>query len=199
MGLVHTLVAEVLGELIDSAEAAYDEALEVEFVGYTQVQGDVQGVMMGDEGAGSGTSGDALEDGGFHLEAAGGVEVLAHGGDYLGALHEGILHLRVDYKVHIALAVTHFRIGESIVHHAVHFLHYRKHAEALAQEGELLHVDAELTCLGDEGVALDSHHVADIEQALPDGIVHSLVLAGADFVALDVDLYAAGLVLQLGK
>ena len=41
VGLVHTLVAEVLGKLVDAGEASDDESLEVELVGDTQVQGDV--------------------------------------------------------------------------------------------------------------------------------------------------------------
>ncbi len=155
--------------------------------------------MMRDEGACGSASGDALEDGGLHLEAAGGIEVLTHGGHDLGALDEGVFHLRIDDKVYIALAVAHFRVGECIVHHAVHFLHDREHAEALAEHREFLDVDAELAGLGDEGVSLDADYIAYVEELLPHGVVHGLVFAGADFVPLDVDLDAAALVLKFAE
>ena len=199
VGLVHALVAEVLREFVHSAEAAHDEALEVEFVRNTQIQRNIQRVMMGDEGAGGGSTGDALEDRCLNLEAAGLIEVLAHGGDDLRTLDEGVLHLRIDNEVDIALTVAHFGIGESVVHHSVDFLHDGKHAQRLAEQGKFLGMDAELAGLGDEGVALDSHHVTDVEEFLPHGVVHGLVLARADFVALDVNLDAAGLVLEFSE
>ena len=41
MRTVHTLVAEVTAELIDTLEAPYDETLEIELIGDTQIEGDV--------------------------------------------------------------------------------------------------------------------------------------------------------------
>ena len=58
VGAVHTLVAEVLGELIHTLKATHDKALQVELIGNTQVQGDVQCVMVGDEGACCRSTGD---------------------------------------------------------------------------------------------------------------------------------------------
>ena len=58
-------------------------------------------------------------------------------------------------------------------------------------------MDGELARLGDEGETLDPHEVADVQEFLEDGVVQGLVLAGADFVPLDVDLDAARRVLQL--
>ena len=60
-------------------------------------------------------------------------------------------------------------------------------------------MDAQLAGLGDEGIALDSNHISYIEQFLPHCIIHGLVLTGADFVALYVNLDAAALVLQFGE
>ena len=151
---------------------------------------------MGNEGAGRSASGNILEDRGLYLEAAGGVEVLAHGGDDLRPLYEGVLHLGIHDQIDIALAVTHLGIGKSVVHHAVNLLYDGEHPQALAQHGELLHMDAELAGLGDESKALDTHHVADVHQLLPHGVVHVFVFTGTDLVALDIDLDAAGLVLQ---
>ena len=84
---VHTLVAEVLGELVDAFEAAHDEALEVKFVGDAQVEGDVERVVVGYEGACRSSAGDALQNGGFHLHVAVFVEVVAHGVEQIGRAH----------------------------------------------------------------------------------------------------------------
>ena len=80
---------------------------------------------------------------------------------------------------------------------AVGLLDDREHAQRLAQQRQFLRVDAELAGLGNEGEALDAHDVADVEQLLENGIVHRLVLAGADLIAFDIDLDAAGFVLKL--
>ena len=58
---------------------------------------------------------------------------------------------------------------------------------------------AKLACLGDEGVTLDPHDVPDVEEFLPNGVVHGLVLAGADLVPLDIDLDPSGGVLDLSE
>ena len=76
-------------------------------------------------------------------------------------------------------------------------LHDGQHAEGLAQHGEFLGVDGQLARLGEEGKALDSHEVADIQQLLEHRIVERLVLAGANLVTLHIDLDTAFAVLQL--
>ncbi len=197
MRLVHPLVAEVLGEFIYPVVSSHDQSLEVEFVGDSQIERDVQRVVVGDERTGGRASRYALQDRGLHFEAAGLVEVPSHRGDDFRPLDEHLPDLGIDDEVHVSLAVAEFRVGDRIEHLTVHLLHYRKHFQRFAQQGEFLGVHAELACLGDEGEALDPHYVADVEELLPDGVVHRLVLEGADFIALDVYLYPAGAVLQL--
>ena len=155
--------------------------------------------MRGDERTGGGTSRDALEYRGLDLETAGGVEVLAHRGYDLRPLDEGLLYLRVHNEVHIPLAVAEFRVREGVENLSVLLFDYRKHAQGLAQQGELLYVDGKLAGLGDEGETLDAHDVAYVEEFLEDCVVHSLVLARADLVAVDVNLYASALVLNFSK
>ena len=199
VGAVHTLVAEVAAELIHSGEATHDEALEVELVGDAEVEVDVERVVVGDEGACSGAAGDALQHGGVHLEVALLVEVGTHLVHYLGTLHEDVAHLRVDDEVDVALAVAQLGVAEGVVDHAVLLLDDGQGAQALAEDGEALHMDGGLAHLGDEDVAGDADDVADVEQAFEDGVVEGLVVAGAYLVALDVELYAAGVVLQLDE
>ena len=198
MGAVHTLVAKVLGELIHAIEASDNQPLEVELVGDPQVERDVKGIVMGDKRPGSGTSGDRLKDRGLHLEAAVLIEILAHGGDYLGPLLESLLNLRIDDQVDIAHAVAQLRIVETVVDCAVSVgLDYRKHAQALAENGESLGVDGELAGLGDESITGNADYVTYVQQFLENGVVHGFVLVRADLVSLDIDLDAAFGVLKL--
>ena len=127
--LVHALVTEVLGELVDAVVAAYDQPLKVQLVCDSHVQVYVQCIMVRDEWAGGGASRNRLQDRGLDLQAASLVEIFTHGVDYLGPLHEHIAHLRVHYQVYVSLAIAHLRVCESIVYHSVYFLHDRQHAQ----------------------------------------------------------------------
>ena len=101
--------------------------------------------------------------------------------------------------VHVPHAVAELGVGECVVDLALLLLDYREHPQGLGEDGQALGVYGELAGLGDEGVALDAHEVADVEELLEDGVVHGLVLAGADLVALDIDLNPAFGVLQLDE
>ena len=188
VGLVHTLVAEVFGELIDTVVAAYNQPLEVEFVGDSHIEVDVEGVVVGDERTGRGASRNGLKDRGLDLKAAGVVEIFPHRGDNLRPLDEHVFHLRVHDEIHVPLTVAELRIGERVIDDSVNLLHDRKNPQRLAQNGKFLGMNTELAGLGDESEALDADDVTDVKQLLPDCVVHRLVLARADLVSLDVDL-----------
>ena len=108
-------------------------------------------------------------------------------------------YLRVHDEIHVPLAVAELRVGEGVEYLPVLLLDDRENLEGLAQEGQLLGVYAELACLGDEGEALDADDVTDVEKLLPDGVVHGLVFARANLVALDIDLDSPRAVLQLAE
>ena len=65
---VHSLVAEVFGELVDALEAAYNEAFEIQFIGNTQVKRYIQSIVMGYKRTGSCTTRYWLQYGGFDLD-----------------------------------------------------------------------------------------------------------------------------------
>ena len=67
---VHALVAEDAADLIHPLQAADDEPLQVQLGGDAHVHVDVQGVVVGDEGAGGGAAGDGVQHGGLHLHVA---------------------------------------------------------------------------------------------------------------------------------
>ena len=155
--------------------------------------------MMGDERSCGSSSRNALQDRSLHLEASRLVEILPHRGDDLRPLDKDILYLRIHDKVHVSLPVAQLRVCECIKYLTVSGFYNRKHFEGLAQEGEFLCVDAQLSGLGDECKTLDSYDVTDVEQTLPNSVVHSLVLSRADFVSLDINLNPSGLVLQFAE
>ena len=114
MRAVHTFVAEVTAELIHTLEAPDDEALQIKLVGDTQIERDIQRVVMRDEGARSSTARDRLQYGRIDLDVATFVEELAHRIEDLRTLEEDILDMAIDDEVNIALAEAELRISEAV-------------------------------------------------------------------------------------
>ena len=114
MRAVHTFVAEVTAELIHTLEAPDDETLQIKFVGDTQIERDIQRVVMRDEGARSSTARDRLQYGRIDLDVATLVEELAHRIEDLRTLEEDILNMAIDDEVNIALAEAELRISEAV-------------------------------------------------------------------------------------
>ena len=199
VGAVHTLVAEVLGELVYPLEAAHDEAFEVELVGNTQVERNVEGVVVRDEGPGGGTAGNRLQNRGLDLQIAAGVEILAHRGVDLRTFDENIFYSLVYYQVDVALAVTQFGVFERVVGHAVFHLDDRQRAQRFGEYRQFLGVYGDFARLCAEYETADTHEVANIEQLLEYRVVQLLIFAGAKVVARDIYLDAAHRVLQLDK
>ncbi len=200
VGAIHAFVAEHFSELIDTVEASDDESFEVELVGDAQIEGDVEGVVMRFKGAGCGAAVDGLEDGRFHFEPAVLVEVVAHGLDEFAALFEDFADFGIDDEVHIALAVAEFGVGEGIVNIAF-FIAFDdgQGAQRFAEELELIHMYGGFPGFGFEDAAFYADDVAEVEQFFEDGIVEGFVFARAYLIAIDVELDAAGFVLQHGK
>ena len=89
-------MAEVLADFIHALKAAHDEAFEIELCGDAQVEVYVERIVVSDEGACAGTSGNGLQDGGFHLGVAGLVKHLSHGFDDDAAFEEDIFDAGID-------------------------------------------------------------------------------------------------------
>ena len=114
MRAVHTFIAEVTAELIHTLEAPDDETLQIKLVGDTQIERDIQRVVMRDEGARSSTARDRLQDGRIDLDVATLIEELAHRIEDLRTLEEDILDMAIDDEVNIALAEAELRISEAV-------------------------------------------------------------------------------------
>ena len=193
---VHALVAEVLAELVDPFETAYDEFFEVELRGDAKVEVDVERVVVRDERPRRGAARNGLQNRRFDFEIPLRVEELAHGRHDLRALDEDFAHLRVDRQIDITLAVAYFGVGEGVERLPVLLLDYRQRPQRLGDDGQPPAVYRRFARLGDEGEALDPHEITDVEQFLEDGVVERRVTLGADVVAADVDLDAARVILQ---
>ncbi len=200
VGAVHAFVSEVFGKFVHAFEAAYNEALEVELICYAEVEGYVECVVMGDEGAGRGSAGDGLENGGFDLEISEGIEILAHGLDDTGSFDEDVFDVGVDDEVYVAHAVALFGVGKGVVYLTLCIYFYNgQGAEGFAQKGKSVYMDGELTHLCAEHIAFDSDEVAYVDVFFNDFVVEGLVVGGTNLVALEVYLDFAGGVFQVEK
>ena len=168
MVLVDALVAEDAADFVHLVQPAYDETLQVQLGGDTEVKLLVQGVVMGDEGAGVGAGGNRHQDGGVHLDEAPAVKEPTNAADDAAALHKGFGDFRVSDKVQITLAVAGFHVAE-----AVPFFGQGTHP--LGQNGQRVGLDGGLAGAG-------THHVAGYAQE----VAQVQVLQQGVFVAEDV-------------
>ena len=196
---VHTLVAEVLADLVDTLKATDDESLEVELCSDTHVHIDVQGIEMGDERTGAGTTGDRLQNRRLHLRISGLVEEVTHRTQHGGTLEERVLDAIVDDEVDITLTGAQLGIVELIIGHAILVFHDGQRFEALAEEFQALGMDTHLSGLCLKNEAFDADKVTDVKEFLEDLIIEVLVLVGTDIITGDIDLNTALGVLELNE
>ncbi len=199
MVAVHSLIAEVLAYLVNTLEAAHDEALQVELGGDTHVHILIERIEVGDERTGRGTAGNHLQGRSLHLGIAGLIEHAAHGAQHGGTLQEGIFHTLVHHQVDIALAVAQLGVVELVVSHAILIFHDRKRFERFREQGQLLCMHRNLARLCTEHETADSDEVADVHQLLEHHIIHILILTRADVITCHIHLNTALRVLQFHK
>ena len=185
---VHTLIAEVLANLIDTLETTYDEALQIKLGSDTHVHILIECVEVGDEWAGRSTTGNALQGRSLYLCIASVVEYVAQSAEYGSTLQEGILHAIVYDEVNIALTVTQLRIVELVVSYTILVLHDWEWLQALGEQAQLLGVNRNLASLCTENETLYADEVTDVEELLEYSIIKVLVLVWTNLVAGDIDL-----------
>ena len=150
------LVAEHPPDLEHPLHPADDQPLQVQLQRDAQVQLEVQGVVVGDEGAGVGAAGLEVEDRRLDLHEA----VVGQGGAERG--HHGMADLEdppgllVDDEIGVALAVAGVDVGQALPL-------VGQWAQRLGQQLEAVHLDGELSLPGHHDRALDAHPVAQIE------------------------------------
>ena len=108
------LVAEHPSDLEHLLEAAHHQPLEVELGGDAQVEVEVEGVVVGDEGLGQGPAGDGVEDRRLHLHEAPVLQPAAEQADHPAAEEERVAGLGRGEQVDVALAVAGVGVGEAV-------------------------------------------------------------------------------------
>jgi len=184
---VHALVAEDAADLVDAVETADDELLERQFGGDAHVELVLVDVVEGDERPRGGAAGLRAQHRRLDLEVAVAVEDLAHRGNYPGAVDEDPPDLVVGDEVQRALAVAGLGVGQ-----AVPLLRQGPHG--LGKDGQLVDGDGQLAGLCDEKFPFHAQKIPDADELL-----EGLVVLLADGVLLDVDLYLAAAVLDMGE
>ena len=198
MAAVHTFVAEVTANLINALETTYDESLQIKLCCDTEVEINVESIVMSDERTSACATRNLLEYRSLDLGEASLVKDLAHGAHDLGTLQEHILHAIVDDEVKITLTIAELWIIETVVSHTILVLHDRKRTDRFREDCEFRAMNADLASLCAEYITLHAHKVANVEKLLEHCIVHHRILwIWTEGIARHIDLHTTLRILQL--
>src|SRR5690606_9842380 len=103
---VHSLIPEIAAELVHPIESSYNQSLQIEFIGDSQVKRYIECVVVRDEWTSSSSTWNALQNRSVNLQCSAFVEKRTNGIHHPGALHEGFFYRRIDDEVCIALAIS---------------------------------------------------------------------------------------------
>src|SRR5262249_15330331 len=154
---------------------ADDKPFQVKLRRNAQVKIHVEGVVMRNERTRDCSAGDRLHHRRLDFNESVQVEGPPERLDHLRALQKDLAHVGVHEEVDVALTVAQFDVGKPVP-----FLRQRQ--KVLAQEVDLLDVNAELPGARAKEISSDADVVAEVEQLVE---FESFV---ADGVFLDVDL-----------
>ena len=181
---VHPFVPEHPAQFVHPFQTPYHQTLQVQFRGDPQVQIDVQGIVMGNEGPCGGAPGNGVQHRSLHFQVALVVQHLPDAFDDLGPFHEHVPDFRVHDQIHIPLTVADFLILQPMPF-------FRQGFQGLGEEFQFLDPDGGFSHVGLEDRAFHPHDVPDIQQ------FHHAVGIFAHFVLPDVQLDLACLVLEI--
>ena len=159
VGLVHTLVTEVLADFIYTFKTTYNQSLQIKFRCDTQVKVYIQRVMVRDERAGACSTGNRLQDRRFHFSVSGFIESVTQCFHYGGTLQECLFHTVVYHQVYITLAITEFGIFKRVVSYAVFIFYDRQRFDRLGKYGQFLGMDTDFAHLCTEHETFDTYEV----------------------------------------
>ena len=163
---VHTLVAEVLTDFIDSFKTTHDETFEIKLCCNAAIHLLAQRVEVCDKGSRRRTTRNILECWCFHFCVTRFVQDATHCSNHLSALVEGFLHVGIDNQVYIATTVAQFRIFKGVKHLTILLLRTRERFQTLSQKGQFAHVHRDFSCFGAEHIAFHPNEVTQIEEFL---------------------------------
>jgi hypothetical protein len=140
---IDALVAEVLTDLVDTLVAAYEQSLEIELIGDTEIEFLIQRVMVRGERAGSRATVQRLQRRRLDLKVVALVEKGADGGDDSRPNAEDAPDLLIRQQVEVPLSVPDINILQSM-------LLFRRRVYRLGQHGDLCHPQRNFACAGAE-------------------------------------------------
>ena len=129
MCTVHTFVTEVLREFIHTFKTTYNQTFQIKLVGNTQIQRNIQSIVVSNKRTGCCTTRNRLQDRSFNLQISVVIKVITHRVEYFRTLQENILYSIIHYQVHITLTVTQLRIIETIIGYTVFVFYDRQRAQ----------------------------------------------------------------------
>ena len=150
------LVAKVLAELVDALETTDDAPLEVELGRDSQIEVDVELVVMSNERARKGTAVARLQHRGLNLNEAALVEPATDARDHLRARDEITAHVFVHREVEVTLAIPGLDIRQAMEG-------VRERDVDLCKDREVLDDQRRLSPAGARRKALDADDVAQID------------------------------------
>ena len=177
-------VAEVAIDLVDALQAAHHQPLQVQLRRDPQVEIDIERVVMRDERTRRGAAVERLHHRRLHFDEAARFQLPAQRRDDSRARDEDLAHVGIGDQIQIALAVARLHVFQAVP--------LLRHGEQrLAEELQLLRVDAQFAGARAEEIAFHADDVADIDQ------LEEREIALAHGVFLDVDLQALAVLLQV--
>ena len=116
---VHSFISEVARKLVHTIKTTHNQTLQVQLIGNAQIEWHVQCIVMRGKWTSSCTTWYALQNRSVHLEVTSFIEKGTHGVKHFSAFHKSFSHVLVHNQVNIALTVTHFRVGKTIVRNTI--------------------------------------------------------------------------------
>ena len=159
VGAIHTFVTEVFTDFVDTFETSDDQSFQIQFGSNTQIEVDIQRVMVRNERTCACPSGDGLQDRSFYFRISGFVEGVAQCSHYGGTLFECLFDAFVYYQVHITLAITEFGIFKRVVSYAVFIFYDWQRIDRLGKYGLFLGMDTDFAHLCTEHETFDTYEV----------------------------------------
>src|SRR5690606_24533363 len=156
-------IPEVFGELIDAIKSTDDQSFQIKLIGDTQIQWDIQCIVMGNEWTCSRSTRNCLQDWSFYFHISSVVEVFTHGVEQLRTLNKNLFIVGVYDQVHITHSIALFWIGKGIKSLSVCFLNNRKRSQSFGKNLKGLNVDTDFSCLGGEHKTCDTDDITDVQ------------------------------------
>src|ERR1700741_1698204 len=108
------LVAKIAVDLVNAIESSHQKALQIQLRGDTQVEIEIEGIVVGDERARSGPAGNRLHHRRFHFDITACIEERAKSAKNFGAPEKCLTDGGVNNQVDVTLSMPQFNVGQAM-------------------------------------------------------------------------------------